>query len=81
MTGTTMVIFSPTDTVPEFNEASIVPCHYNYDGKYCLLTWSSTAGMALKWFKNAFCENFSFKELDEIAEKIEPGCNGLTFLP
>ena len=37
--------------------------------------------MALKWFKNAFCENFSFKELDELAEKIEPGCNGLTFLP
>ena len=81
MTGTTMVIFSPTDTIPEFDESSIVPCHYNYDGKYCLLTWSSTAGMALKWFKNAFCENFSFKELDEIAEKIEPGCNGLTFLP
>ena len=81
MTGTTMVIFSPTDAIPEFDESSIVPCHYNYDGKYCLLTWSSTAGMALKWFKNAFCENFSFKELDELAEKIEPGCNGLTFLP
>lgn len=81
MTGTTMVVFSPCDTVPEYNENSIIPCHYNYDGKYCLLTWSSTAGMALKWFKNALCENFSFKDLDEIAEKIAPGCDGLTFLP
>ena len=81
MTGTTMVIFNPTDTVPEYDENSIIPCHYNYDGKYCLLTWSSTAGMALKWFKNALCEDFSFKDLDDLAEKIAPGCDGLTFLP
>ncbi|MBO5888795.1 MAG: hypothetical protein J6Q58_01490 [Clostridia bacterium] len=81
MTGTTMAIFSPCDTVPPYNKDSIIPCHYNYDGKYCLLTWSSTAGMALKWFKNALCENYSFKELDELAEKIAPGSDGLTFLP
>lgn len=81
MTGTTMVVFSPCDTVPEFDENSIIPCHYNYDGKYCLLTWSSTAGMALKWFKNALCEDFSFKDLDVLAEKIAPGSDGLTFLP
>lgn len=81
MTGTTMVIFSPCDTVPEFSKDSIIPCHYNYDGKYCLLTWSSTAGMALKWFKNAFCEEYSFKDLDILAEKVAPGCDGLTFLP
>lgn len=81
MTGTTMVVFSPSDTIPAFKEDSIIPCHYNYDGKYCLLTWSSTAGMALKWFKNAFCENYSFKELDDLAKNIPVGCDGLTFLP
>ncbi len=81
MTGTTMVIFSPCDSVPDFDENSIIPCHYNYDGKYCLLTWSSTAGMALKWFKNALCENYSFAELDELAKDIAPGSDGLTFLP
>ena len=81
MTGTTMVIFSPCDEIPEFKKESIIPCHYNYDGKYCLLTWSSTAGMALKWFKNALCEDFSFKDLDDLAEKISPGSDGLTFLP
>ena len=81
MTGTTMVIFHPCDTVPPYDADSIVPCHYNYDGKYCLLSWSPTAGMALKWFKNTFSENFSFKELDELAEKVDVGCNGLTFLP
>ena len=81
MTGTTMVIFTPSSTVPEYNPDSIVPCHYNYDGKYCLLSWSPTAGMALKWFKNALCEDFSFRQLDEIAEKIAPGSDGVTFLP
>ena len=81
MTGTTMVIFLPADTVPEYDAKSIVPCHVNYDGKYCLLSWTPTAGMALKWFKNAFCESFSFGELDSLAEKINPGCDGLTFLP
>ena len=81
MTGTTMVIFMPSDKVPEYDQKSIVPCHYNYDGKYCLLSWTPTAGMALKWFRNTLCENFSFAELDEQAEKVSPGCDGLTFLP
>ena len=81
MTGTTMVIFLPSETVPAYNAKSIVPCHYNYDGKYCLLSWTPTAGMALKWFRNALCENFSFAELDEMAEKIGAGSDGLTFLP
>ena len=81
MTGTTMVIFLPSDTVPEYDEKSIVPCHYNYDDKYCLLSWTPTAGMALKWFRNALCESFSFAELDEMAEKVSAGSDGLTFLP
>ena len=81
MTGTTMVIFLPSESVPEYDEKSIVPCHYNYDDKYCLLSWTPTAGMALKWFKNAFCESFSFRELDELAEKVPAGSDGVTFLP
>lgn len=81
MTGTTMVVFSPCENVPEYNPNSIVPCHINFDGKYCLLSWTPTAGIALKWFKNNLCENFSFRKLDEIAEKVNPGSDGLTFLP
>lgn len=37
--------------------------------------------MALKWFRNALCENFSFSELDRLAESVAPGSDGLTFLP
>ena len=81
MTGTTMVLFMPSETVPDYDEKSIVPCHYNYDDKYCLLSWTPTAGMALKWFKNALCENFGFAELDELAASVPAGSCGLTFLP
>ncbi len=81
MTGTTMAIFVPSDKMPDYDENSIVPCHYNYDDGFCLLSWSSTAGMALKWFKNAFLKDKSFKEIDELAEKINAGCDGVTFLP
>ena len=82
MTGTTMVLFVPTDTIPDFVENSIIPCHYNFDGKYALVLWTSVAGMAFKWFKNNFCEDYKdFDALTAIAEKIEPGANGLTMLP
>ena len=81
MTGTTMAIFMPTDAMPPFDENSIVPCHVNYDGGFALLSWSPTAGMALKWFKNAFLADKSFRELDEMAEKVAPGSDGLVFLP
>ena len=81
MTGTTMVVFVPSENMPEYDPKSIVPCHKNFDGKYCLLSWTPTAGIALKWFKNNFCESFSFKELDDLAKDIPPGSCGLTFLP
>ncbi|MBQ8587951.1 MAG: hypothetical protein IJ454_01015 [Clostridia bacterium] len=81
MTGTTMAIYVPTDTVPEFKEDSFVPCHYSFDGSYCLLSWSPTAGMALKWFRENFLDKYSFEQLSEMAKTVPVGCEGVTFLP
>ncbi|MBE6605423.1 MAG: hypothetical protein E7635_00075 [Ruminococcaceae bacterium] len=81
MTGTTMAIYVPTDSVPAFDKDSFVPCHYSFDGSYALLSWSPTAGMALKWFREAFLKEVSFKDLDVMAEKIAIGSDGVTFLP
>ena len=82
MTGTIMAICAISDNVPEYREDSIIPCHVHaIEGKYCQILWSSTAGMALKWFKNNFSENFSFAELDKLAAEVSPGCDGLTMLP
>ncbi len=81
MTGTTMVVFATADKIPPYNPNSIIPCHKNFDGKYALLCWTPTAGIALKWFKNNLCENFDFKQLDDLAKEVPPGSDGLVFLP
>ena len=82
MTGTIMAICVMTDKLPPYKPNSIIPCHvHGIDGKYCLILWSSTAGMALKWFKNNFAEDFTFRELDALAKDIPAGSDGMTVLP
>ena len=82
MTGTIMAICTVTDKIPPYDPKSKIPCHLHaMDGKFVSLLWSSTAGMALKWFRNQFAENFSFKELDEMALAAGPGAGGVTMLP
>ena len=82
MTGTIMAICVVTDTIPPYDPNSKIPCHLHAIGdKYVSLLWSSTAGMALKWFRNNFASDLSFKELDEEAAKAGPGAEGLAFLP
>lgn len=82
MTGTIMAICALSDEIPEYRPDSIIPCHVHaLPGKFCRILWSSTAGMALKWFKNELAEQYDFRELDELAERIAPGCDGLTMLP
>ena len=82
MTGTIMAICALSDEIPAYRADSIIPCHVHaIPGKFCRILWSSTAGMALKWFKNNLAEEFDFCELDALAEKIAPGSDGLTMLP
>ena len=81
MTGTALAIVIMTDKIPAYDPESIVPCHVHVGGKYCRLLWSSTAGMCLKWFRNNFAADVSFPELDKEAEKVAPGCDGMTLLP
>ena len=82
MTGTIMAICATTDTIPPYDPKSVIPCHLHaVEGKYVRLLWSSTAGMALKWFRNTFAKDLSFRELDELAAAVPPGSEGLTMLP
>lgn len=38
-------------------------------------------GGALRWFKQEFGESESFNELTQLAEKVDPGSDGMLFLP
>jgi xylulokinase len=50
--------------------------------RWYLLGAMLSAGMALRWFRGILgSDRFSYAELDRIAGEIEPGCEGLTFLP
>ena len=82
MTGTIMAICVMKSEAPEFKPDSIIPCHLHaIPGKYCMILWSATAGMALKWFRENFAPELSFRELDELAEKVPAGCDGMSMLP
>ncbi len=82
MTGTIMAICVMKSEAPEYNPESIVPCHLHaIEGKYCMILWSATAGMALKWFKENFAPELSFRDIDKLAESIPVGCDGVTMLP
>lgn len=82
MTGTTMAISVVEDAIPPFDKDSKVPCHLHaLDGKYVRLLWSTTAGMALKWFRTGFAPELTFHELDGLAEKAGVGAAGLVMLP
>jgi xylulokinase len=50
--------------------------------RWYLLGAMLSAGMALRWLRAILgSERFSYAELDRIADEIEPGSEGLTFLP
>ncbi|WP_369018966.1 xylulokinase [Thermatribacter velox] len=59
-------------------------CHA-VPGYWHLLGATLCAGLSLSWFKKSLLDSpsfsFDFKEMDEEARKIPPGCNELLFLP
>ncbi len=81
MTGTALAVCALSKTIPPYFDGIKVPAYYVGKDKYCLLMWAPTAGMVLEWFKKNFCFDIGFKEIDEGAEKIELGSEGLVIAP
>jgi len=50
-------------------------------GRYVLLPWVPTAGMVLRWFRDAFGAGEDYPALIEAAAAVEPGADGLLMLP
>jgi len=90
-TGTVVALLTTLEA-PIFDSVTRVPCHIHaVPGKYCLLPWSPTGGMVLKWFKDRFGETEIARAaqegrdvydlLCEHAAAIPPGSDGLILLP
>lgn len=90
-TGSVLALLTNTDK-PICNHEAKIPCHNQLFGNlYCLLPWTNTAGLVLKWLKNTFYdieEKVISRTNEDIydymgicAQTIPPGSDGLITLP
>ena len=91
ITGSVLVIGATCDE-PKFDEQIRVPCFVHaVPGKYLLMPWCETAGMALKWYRDQFFrpwvsdDDLESRNLYELitseAAETPPGSDGVILLP
>ena len=80
-TGTSLCVSVLTHGLPKWYEGLTVPAYYVKKDLYCLLMWSPTAGATLEWFKKNFCEYDDYGKLNELAESVPKGSEGLLCIP
>jgi xylulokinase len=91
MTGGALAIVATT-AAPRFDPLRRIPCHIHaVKDTYCLLPWSQTAGMALKWFRDQFYGRDrleaqahgldTYDLMTARAAAVPPGSDGLVVLP
>lgn len=89
--GAALVLCATTDRLV-FDRRRRIPCFLHaLPGKYLLMPWSETGGMALKWYRDGFWrleaeqEKRAGRSVYELicreAEATPPGADGLIFLP
>jgi xylulokinase len=67
---------------PVFDKKMRIPLFpFIEEGTWSLESVISTAGAALKWYRNAFYEGEPYEAIDEAAKKSEPGSGGVFFYP
>ena len=80
-TGTSLAVCALTEKFPPYYEGLKVSTYYVKKGVYCLLMWAPTAGATLEWFKRTFCEGEDYAKLNEYAESVPCGAEGLICIP
>ena len=90
-TGTVVALLT---TIPEpiIDFETRVPCHLHaVPDCYCLMPWSPTGGLVLKWWKDRYCQEERRQAADEgrnvydllteLAATVPAGSDGLVMLP
>ena len=79
--GTSGVLFAHSDGFePDPSGRLHAFCH-SVPGAYHFMGVTQSAGGSLSWWREVLGEDKSFEELVEAASEIEPGAEGLLFLP
>lgn len=80
-TGTSLAVVAVTKNFPKYYDGLKVSVYYMSKGVYCLLMWAPTAGATLEWFKKNFAFSVDFNKLNELAEVVPEGSEGLICIP
>ena len=59
----------------------LIMCNHVVPDKYLLQGGTVGGGASFKWLKEKFFPNLSFDEMDKLAGEINPGSDGVIFLP
>ena len=90
-TGSALVV-NTTVSKATFDPKMRIPCQYHsMKDEYFMSSFSETAGMAFKWYRDNFCEmekeienktgKSAYTIIDEEIAKIPPGSEGIIVLP
>jgi len=80
-TGTALVVCAVSSKFPPYYDGLGVSVYYFKKGLYCLLMYAPTAGATLEWFKRTFCFDLDYAKINELAEKVSAGSEGLICIP
>ena len=81
MTGTALAVCALAKDLPPYFDGIKVAAYYVGKGKYCLLMWAPTAGMVMEWYKKNFYFDADYDKINEEAEKVPFGSEGLVLSP
>ncbi len=79
--GTSGVVFAHSKKLAQDPEGRIHTFCSAVPGEYHTMGVTQAAGLSLQWFKKSIAENLSYKELDDLAEKLPIGAEKLMYLP
>jgi xylulokinase len=79
--GTSGVVFATTDKPAVEAEGRVHAFCHAVPGRWHMMGVMLSAAGSLRWLRDALAPAASFDELVEGAAEVEPGCDGLLFLP
>ena len=63
------------------SDPKLIMGFHTVPGQWLVQGGTTGGGGALRWLRSTVCPEISYKEMDEIASQVKPGCDGLIFLP